>query len=427
MKVDRVELYKVIIPLSFKKTFFGKQPCFYPNWIPGYPQSEMRLYLLAIGTNEGLQGYAAIPAMATERDSLGPCLGMYLMGINPLDIDLVNQRIQEFSYLGLRNGWIDAAFWDIIGKAREMPLWKLLGGTGGSVRPYWSMGDSHHHDPEKAKYFTQLALKSGYPAIKLRVKSMDLKLMSEYVRAARKEAGQNNFEIMVDANQGWPVSIIEKTPIWSLDFAQQFANLLEESRVYWLEEPLNRGNIEGLAKLRSRTKTKIAGGELNSSLVEFKKMLEVGALDIYQPDAVLAEGTYGGGISAVQWLVNEIKKTKYSYCPHTWTTGLGFVVNLHLFGLIPEAERHFIEFPTEGPWNADTWGSILKERFWPDSSGKIQLPEKPGLGVTLDWGIIRRFGKCIYRGTSRSVSIRGLFDLGLKRALEVKQRKLIKY
>ena len=132
MKINCIELYFVKVPLEDKKPgFFTEPKYFQPSWIPGFRQSEMRFYLLKLGTDEGYEGFAAMAAMGLERKGLGSIMGNYLMGINPLDIELVNQRIQEFSYIGMRNGWIDAAFWDIIGKVREEPLWKVLGGTGG--------------------------------------------------------------------------------------------------------------------------------------------------------------------------------------------------------------------------------------------------------------------------------------------------------
>ena len=150
MKIDCIELFFVKIPLEDKKPgFFAEPKHFEPSWIPGFRQSEVRFYLLKLGTDSGHEGVAAITAMGLERSGLGAILGNYLMGINPLDIALVNQRIQEFSYIGMRNGWIDAAFWDLIGKIRGEPLWKVLGGSGGHVHPYLSTGATHGHAPGK--------------------------------------------------------------------------------------------------------------------------------------------------------------------------------------------------------------------------------------------------------------------------------------
>ncbi len=141
MKINRIELFYVKIPLSDQAPGFFAQPHYFtPSWIPGFRQSEVRFYLLKLTTDSNIEGVAAMPAMGPELKGLGPMLGNYIMGINPMDIQLVNQRIQEFSYIGMRNGWVDAAFWDIIGKVKNKPLWKVLGGSGGFLYPYLSTG-----------------------------------------------------------------------------------------------------------------------------------------------------------------------------------------------------------------------------------------------------------------------------------------------
>ncbi|MBM3290699.1 MAG: mandelate racemase/muconate lactonizing enzyme family protein, partial [Candidatus Hydrogenedentes bacterium] len=126
MRVSQVDFFYVRVPLAERRPgFFAEHPHFEPSWIPGFKQTEARFYLLRVVTDTGLEGCAAMPAMSTERFGLGNLIGPYLMGMNPEDIATVNQRIQELSYVGMRNGWIDAAFWDLIGKIRGEPLWKL--------------------------------------------------------------------------------------------------------------------------------------------------------------------------------------------------------------------------------------------------------------------------------------------------------------
>ncbi len=432
MKVNCIELFLVKIPLEDSKPgFFAEPRYFSPSWIPGFRQSEMRFYLLKLGTDEGYEGYAAMAAMGLERQGLGSIMGNYLMGINPLDIQLVNQRIQEFSYIGMRNGWIDAAFWDIIGKVRGEPLWKILGGSGGFVYPYRSTGSTHDHDQTKIREISKQTLDSGYRGLKLRVKGKDLPMMLDFVAAARDVVG-DDLSLMVDANQGWPVDLLDETPKWNLELALKFAQGIESFDVHWLEEPLNRGDFEGLARLREGTTTAVAGGELNSSWRDYKAMLDLGSLDVYQPDAVLAGGTYAGGISVVYWLIREIQKRnqalkddsqKLKYCPHTWTTGLGFALALQLVGIVPAEQRGLLEYPLEGHWKPEYWARFIKNGFTPDKDGRIQIPDEPGLGVEIDWDVIRRFGKRIYKGTPANVAYQTVLDRGLKQAMYLRGKK----
>ncbi|MCB1317422.1 MAG: mandelate racemase/muconate lactonizing enzyme family protein [Leptospiraceae bacterium] len=430
MIINEIELFYVKVPLAQSKPgFFAERHGFFPSWIPGFHQTEMRMYVLRLRTDSGLEGIAGMPAMGTERTGLGPLLGNYLLGLNPLDIAMVNQRIQEFSYIGMRNGWIDAAFWDIIGKARGQSLHQLLGGQGGFVYPYASTGATHNHNPEVARDLIRSHQENGYRGTKLRVKSRELQPMVEYVQAARESAGPE-YHIMVDANQGWPVDIIDETPRWDVDFALQYARAIESADVYWLEEPLNRGNLEGLAELRRQTSTPIAGGEMNSSHRDFQNMIALGSLDVYQPDAVLVGGTYAGGISVVYWLLQKIRThnqqhpaDKIKFCPHTWTTGIGFAVNLQMVGLVQPEERSLLEYPLEGYWRPEYWGSIIEGDVFPDRDGRIRIPEEPGLGVRLNKRTLRRFGRRVYHGTSGSVARFTLRDRGLKETLYLKKKK----
>ncbi|MEZ5186070.1 MAG: hypothetical protein R2720_10030 [Candidatus Nanopelagicales bacterium] len=100
MKIERIELFHVAVPLP--------KP-FYPAWIPGYPQTANRFTLMRLTTDEGVQGLAAGIAFEREREGLGGLLGPYLIGLDPLDMPTVRQRIREASYLGWRNYWIEAA------------------------------------------------------------------------------------------------------------------------------------------------------------------------------------------------------------------------------------------------------------------------------------------------------------------------------
>ena len=100
-KISRIELYHVRIPLD--------KP-FYPSWIPGYPATDNRFDLIKISTEDGVEGYSAGPAIASERSGLGNIIASYLIGLDATDIELMLQRLREFSYLGIRANWIEPAF-----------------------------------------------------------------------------------------------------------------------------------------------------------------------------------------------------------------------------------------------------------------------------------------------------------------------------
>ncbi len=135
-RIERIELFHVNVPLH--------EP-FWPSWIPGYPQTHVRFTLIKLLTDDGLRGVSAGTAFAREREGLGDLLGGFLLGVEATDLERVRMRIREASYLGWRNYWLEAAFWDIRGKVEGKPVWQLLGGSaGGRAAVYASTGEAHH-------------------------------------------------------------------------------------------------------------------------------------------------------------------------------------------------------------------------------------------------------------------------------------------
>ncbi len=404
MKVKKIELYHVSIPLPKE---------FYPSWIPGYPQKFNRFTLLKITTDDGLVGYSAGIAMEEEREGLGTLIGQYLIDQDAERIDRVRQLLREASYLGWRNNWIEAAFWDLIGKKEGKPVYELLGGQGGCMQAYCSTGEVH--EPQR-RAEEVLALKDmGFSIVKLRVHDHDIKNDIEQVKAVREAVG-DSMEIGVDANQGWPVSIIEEPPIWDLQRAVEFAGACEEYGVAWLEEPLDMYAFDEMAELRSRVKTPIAGGELTPGLHEHKIMFEKGSLDIYQPDAIFS------GVDTAVKVMQEANRRGLRFKPHTWTNGIGFAINLQIGAANPNREP--IEFPYEPPaWIPEYRDGILKEPFTVDKEGCVTIPDKPGLGFEIDEEALNRYGRKFFEMTPGGLALKTIKQRGLLNALKLAKAK----
>jgi D-galactarolactone cycloisomerase len=406
MKVDRIELFHVAIPLP--------KP-FYPAWIPGYPQTVNRFTLLRLTTDEGVQGLAAGVAFEREREGLGGLLGPYLIGIDPTDIATARQRIREASFLGWRNYWLEAAFWDIRGKVEGKPVWALLGGTeGGRVDVYASTGEVH---PSAQRVEEVLKLRDmGFRAVKLRVHSFDPAEDVAQVEAVRRAVG-DSLILGVDANQGWRVALIEDAPLWTLERAAEFARACAELDVVWIEEPLDMHAYDELAELCCRSDVPIAGGEMNGGWHEFKIMLEKGSYDIYQPDA-----TMGGGIGDAARVMEACRQHGLGYTPHTWTNGLGFLVNLHVYAAGPR--NHPIEYPLEPPgWVPEARDGLLVEPIRVAADGTVAVPDAPGLGIEIDQDKLARYGEKYFEMTSSGLAIKTIRDKGLFAALKLARKK----
>lgn len=408
-RISKIELYHVTIPL--------KAP-FYPSWIPGYPQTDSRFTLLELTTDDGVTGWAAGNAFADERSGLGSLLGPYLVGLDPTDIPRARQLLREASFLGWHNFWIEAAFWDIKGKLEGQPVYRLLNpGLSEPVaraKVYASSGSILPIDARLA--YVDRIREAGFDAVKLRVHAFDMADDVAIVAAVRKHAG-DGFTIGVDANQGWRVTLIENAPLWDLDRATAFAKACEDLGVAWLEEPLDMHAYDELAELRRRTKTKIAGCELNIGWQEAKIMLEKGSLDIYQPDSLFC-----GGLTTSKRIYEACLERDLEFTPHTWTNGVGLVVNLHAFAAYPA--RRLLEYPYEPPgWIPERRDGILEEPILAAADGTIAIPQEPGLGLRIDRKKLRRYGTRFYTGTKLRVALGTIRQKGLKTALEIRRNK----
>jgi L-alanine-DL-glutamate epimerase-like enolase superfamily enzyme len=407
-KITRIELFHVSIPLP--------KP-FYPSWIPGYPSSHCNMTLIRLTTGSGITGISAGYAMEQEREGLGNLLGPYLIGLDASNIPLVKQRLREAGYLGWRNVWIEAAFWDILGKLKEQPLYKLINPDSpiiDKISVYCSTGEIHSHDQRRQEL---LRIKEmGFAGVKMRVHDFEISKDIAHIELARKTLGED-FIIGVDANQGWRVTIIDDAPAWNLERAADFAKACEALGIAWLEEPLDMYAWDELAELRKRTKTKIAGGELNAGWHEMKIFLEKGSFDNYQPDA-----TFNGGVSDCWRVAQECLDRNLDFSPHTWTNGIGFLINLHIH--TAAGAKTLLEYPYEPPgWVPESRDGILAEPIYTDSKGQVEVPQAPGLGIRLDEDKMKRYAVKFFDITEAGIAWKTIKTKGFFSALGLAKKK----
>lgn len=406
-EIERIELFHVNVPL--------KQP-FFPSWIPGYPQTHVRYTLLKLTADDGLVGWGAGNAFGFERAGLGDLLGSFLLGVKADDLATVRMRLREASYLGWRNWWIESAFYDLMGKMRGKPVYKLLQEREETVekaRIYASTGTVMSF-AERRPYLDEIREK-GIGAVKIRVKDPDRKDDVTILRECRKELG-DDFAIGVDANQGWPVSLIDPTPIWDLEYATEFGKACDDLGIAWIEEPLDMHDWDGMAELRRRIQTKIAGGELHGDWHELRALFERECLDYYQPDA-----TFAGGLTVAKQVMAECRKRGLKYSPHTWSNGIGLVINLHAFAAWEN--RELLEYPYEPPGWVPEYRDGILEPISSNPDGSIEVPQEPGLGLRIDQGRLKKYARRFYTATPLRIAFRVIREKGLKTALELKRKR----
>ncbi len=403
-RVARVELWHFAAPLP---------ATFRPSWIPGFPQNENRATLIKVVTEDGVEGWSAGPAIGKERAGLGQLLGPYLIGEDAEDIDLIQQRLREMSYLGWRNWWIEPAFWDIKGKIAGQPVCRLLGGAPRDVMLYASTGEVR--GPQERIEEAERRYAEGFRTIKIRVHEDETADATQVTHVA--EALGDRMKIGVDANQAWRVTAVADAPLWDLPRAKRFSDLCADHGIAWIEEPLPMDAYDDLTTLTAYSKVPIAGGELHTGAYpELKMMIERRCYSIFQPDAI-----FTGGIQQTFKVIELCREHGLTYTPHTWTNGVGFAVNLQLLAASGSSKE--LEYPLDPPgWVPEARDAMLEDAFLHDNA-TLHMTERPGLGITIDRKALRKHGKRFFTMDRKRLIFFALRDRGIKASKEMDEAK----
>lgn len=296
------------------------------------------------------------------------------IGQDPLDLVRHNAVLNNISFHAGRPWPLDVALWDLAGKILQKPTWKLMGGHDNKIKIYASSG-VHRSGDEMAEMAQKLVV-SGCPALKIRFGRDTLQEDFDVLSQVRNAIG-DKLTLMVDCNQGWRMPWDVQKP-WCIDQAYEVAQELEKYTVFWMEEPLHRGDYSGMSKLREKVSLKLAGGEMTREIYEFHTLIERECLDIIQPDVVCSLGMEG-----LRELGVYAKDKGVIFTPHTWGNGIGLIANCHLTA--GSVGAPFIEFPLDPPeWSIERRDFMLQSPVDFDADGWIHLSDAPGLGIELN-------------------------------------------
>jgi L-alanine-DL-glutamate epimerase-like enolase superfamily enzyme len=272
---------------------------------------------------------------------------------------------------------IEIACWDIIGKACNQPLYKLWGPVKDRVVPYASQ--SRLGTPETRAEFAAQVKTAGWHGIKFRAHFETMKEDIQLVEATRKLV-DDSLDIMCDANQATN-GYLTPTVMWDFRRAVETARAYQALNVYWLEEPCRRFDFDHQAELNRLVEIPIAGGEGNRGLHEFRLLLERGCFDIVQPE-VLLEGPME--IRKIAVIAESMNKMMV---PHLADGSVGTVCNMHLIASLPNS--NYLEITHDLPLLDYSNRLVIFEN--PPvltKDGYFNVPQKPGLGVTINKDLI---------------------------------------
>jgi L-alanine-DL-glutamate epimerase-like enolase superfamily enzyme len=314
--------------------------------------------LVRLETDSGLVGWGETPDDWVNRSFEGTPvdpLRKQVLGRDPFDLEAWDAENTLGSYLASA---VEMAFWDIIGKETRQPLYRLL---GGAVRKQIELAACMGIRPyEEAKVIARQYADQGFTTLKTKA-GRDAQEDLEMVRGIRDGAG-DRLKLRIDPNMGY-------TP----EVALQLARDLEKYNLEYFEQPMHSTLIAESARLRRRTRTPLG---LNESVTTPEIVLQI--LELRAADVLLPDTYQGGGIGAVRKVAHLCAAAGVPcvfHCAHD--LGLKTAAMLHvvastpIFSLANDCTYYGLE------------DDILTELLVIES-GRMRVPEGPGLGVTVD-------------------------------------------
>jgi D-galactarolactone cycloisomerase len=343
--------------------------------------------LVEIETSDGIVGWGeCYGPSAVAKAFIDTQLGPQIIGRDAFDIEVIWEhlynRIKDYGMKGMAIAaisGIDIALHDIVGKACNKPVHKLIGGAfRAEVTPYAT-----------GLYFTDMSrlvaeaveeaegyAKAGFTAIKMKIGLGDPKKDIERVAAVRKAIGPG-VKLMVDANH-----------CYSVPAAIKLGRKLEELDIEWFEEPISPEDIDGYVEVSRALDMAVAGGENEFTRWGFREAIARKAMDIVQPDVCAA-----GGISECKRIATLASANGVECVPHAWGSVVGLAATVHFLASLPYQPPCL--FPVEPLLELEQEQNPFRDHLAKEpivqKNGRLKVPDGPGLGVEIDRKVIEQY------------------------------------
>jgi len=247
---------------------------------------------------------------------------------------------------------IDGALWDALGKAKQTPLYRLLGGAKTKVAAYHSGGLWLSHSDRELIEEAQSFVAAGFKAVKMRLGSGDARNDARRVGVVREAIGPG-IALMADANQAL-----------SRPEAIRLGRMLEEFDLTWFEEPLPAWDLQGCAEVAAALDTPIASGETEYTRYGFRRMIELKSADVLMPDLQRV-----GGVSEFMRVGHLAQCYDLPVSSHLFPE-----TSIQVLGALSNAT--YLEYM---PWFSKLYNERLEFE-----DGCALVPERPGFGFTFN-------------------------------------------
>jgi len=365
----------------------------------GYIRNGHSLFV-KIYTNQDIWGCGEGVDATPGTYHLVKMMGERIRDKNPLNVHRLFEDIRRRGFFeGAQSGMyvavltaIETALWDLAGKALDLPVYQLLGGKfRDNIRVYCDTALYQHRlpTPEQFAEAATNAVDMGFTAVKFDIDQSndpnkydaynwtaspgELERMYNQIAAAREAIGPK-LDICVDMHGRYDTITGKKV-----------AKMMEPLNLMWLEEPVPAENADAYKLITQSTSTPICAGENHYLAFGFRRLLEIGAVDIIMPDLQKA-----GGLGEAQRIANLANLYYVPFAPHMVASYLGAMASAHVCASVPNflILEWQIYFHTNPMFQeiVDFEGEMIVD-------GHIPLSEKPGIGVEINEEGMRKYAQ----------------------------------
>jgi L-alanine-DL-glutamate epimerase-like enolase superfamily enzyme len=343
----------------------------------------MDLALVRVTTDDRQQGWGQVAPYHADLTArvLHRQVAPHVLGQDDSDLTALGQRVLERehkfpgSHLVRALGGVDTALWDLRGQREGRPVAELL---GGQVRPVAAYASSMRRDiqpAEEADRLARLQDEQGYRAVKFRIGREcghdvdEWPGRTEAVVPAVRRAMAAGTRLLVDANSCYTPSR-----------AVEVGRMLQDEGVVHFEEPCPYWELEWTAEVAAALDLDVTGGEQECLLPTWRRMLELRAVDVVQPDVC-----YLGGLTRTLRVAEMAADAGLPVVPHSANLSLVTVFSLHLMAALSNAGP-YVELSIE-PDSYYPWQRGVYDPEPVTADGCVAVPDGPGWGVVVrpDW------------------------------------------
>ncbi len=307
----------------------------------------------------------------------------HMLGVEIADLDDLTDRVLERehkfpgSYMCRAIGGVETAIWDLRGKRAGLPVTSLIGGSPGPLRAYASSMKRDIAPADEAERFRRLRGEHGFDAFKFRI-------------GAECGRGQDEWEGRTEeiiptigrAFVGEEVTLLaDANSCYAPAAAIHYGRMLQDHGVTHYEEPCPYWELEQTREVTQALDIDVTGGEQDCWLQTWRRMIEIRAVDVVQPDIL-----YLGGIGRTLRVARMAAEAGLPVTPHCANLGLVTLFTMHLLRALPNAGK-YLEFSIEGPDYYPWQEGLFVESPYRIEDGQARVSEAPGWGVEVspDW------------------------------------------